>query len=95
MYKIYVIFKCFPDVREAFVKRVKEEGILDAIRAEDGCYRYDYYFSDSDPCEILLIEEWESKQHQQIHISQPHMDRLRAFNDDYIISATLGEFEIK
>ncbi len=95
MYKIYVVFKCHDGKREDFVKRVREEGILAEIRAEDGCYRYDYYFSDSDANELLLIEEWESKCHQQIHITQPHMDRLRSFNDDYIISATLGEFELK
>ena len=95
MYKIYVVFKCHEGKREEFVKRVREDGILAKIRAEDGCYRYDYYFSDSDANELLLIEEWESKNHQQIHIAQPHMDCLRSFNDDYIISATLGEFELK
>ena len=95
MYTIYVIFNCLPNKREAFVERVKLEGILDAIRAEDGCHRYDYYFSDSDPNELLLIEAWETKQHQQIHIEQPHMARLRAIKDDYIVSTTLGEFEVK
>ena len=95
MYTIYVIFNCLPNKREAFVERVKQEGILSDIRAEDGCHRYDYYFSDSDPNELLLIEAWETKQHQQIHIEQPHMARLRAIKDDYIVSTTLGEFEVK
>ena len=44
MYTIYVIFTCLEGKREAFVERVKEEGILSAIRAEDGCIKYDYYF---------------------------------------------------
>ena len=95
MYTIYVVFKCFEGKREAFVKAVAEGGILDAIRAEDGCHRYDYYYSESDPCELLLIEAWKTKEHQQIHIGQPHMARLRAMKDDYIISTTLGEFEVK
>ncbi len=95
MYNIYVVFKCLPDKREAFVQRVKEEGILDAIRAEDGCHRYDYYFSDSDACELLLVEAWETKRHQEIHITQPHMDRLRAFNPEYILCAELHEYEVK
>ena len=71
MYKIYVQFKCYPNKREAFVDAVKKEGILSAIRAEDGCLRYDYYFSDSDENEILLIEAWESKAHQQVHQAEP------------------------
>ena len=95
MYTIYVIFKCLPGKREGFVERVKQEGILDAIRAEDGCIRYDYYFSDSDENELLLIEAWESARHQQIHIEQPHMARLRALKDGYVVSTTLGEFEVK
>lgn len=95
MYTIYVVFKSFPGKREAFIERVKAEGIVDAIRAEDGCIRYDYYYSEKDPCEILLIEAWESKQHQKVHIEQPHMAQLRAIKNDYIESTTLGEFEFK
>ena len=94
MYTIYVVFKSFDGKREAFVERAKTEGIVDEIRKENGCIRYDYYYSEKDPNEILLIEEWESKEHQQIHIEQPHMARLREFKNDYIESTKLGEFEI-
>lgn len=92
MYTIYVVFDCFPEKREAFVRRVQEEGIVDAVRAEDGCLRYDYYFSEKDPNELLLIEAWESKHHQQVHIEQPHMARLRAIKEEYIKTTALGEF---
>lgn len=95
MYTIYVKFDCFQNKREAFIEKVKETGILDAIRAEDGCIRYDYYLSEKDPNELLLIEQWESKQHQQIHIEQPHMVRLREFKADYITNTVLGEIEFK
>ena len=95
MYTIYVKFDCAEGKREDFVERVRAEGILDAIRAEDGCLRYDYYFSEADANELLLIEAWETKQHQQIHITQPHMDRLRAIKDGYIETTLLGEFELK
>jgi quinol monooxygenase YgiN len=95
MYTIYVIFKCYPGKREAFVKRVRDEGVLDAIRAEDGCHRYDYYFSEEDENEIMLIEAWETKQHQQVHIGQPHMATLRSFKDEYVESTKLGEFFLK
>ena len=94
MYTIYVVFKCLPGKREAFVERVRSEGILDAVRAEDGCIRYDYYFSEADTNELLLVEAWESKQHQQIHIEQPHMAALRALKGDYVESTTLKEFKV-
>ncbi|MBR3968875.1 MAG: antibiotic biosynthesis monooxygenase [Clostridia bacterium] len=95
MYTIYVKFDCLPQKREAFIEKVKETGVLDAIRNEDGCIRYDYYLSEKDPNELLLIEQWESKQHQQIHIEQPHMDTLRSFKNDYITNTILGEVELK
>ena len=95
MYTIYVKFNCYDGKREAFVEKVKSEGILDGIRAEDGCLRYDYYFSEADKNELLLIEAWDSREHQQVHIGQPHMEKLRSLKGDYIISTELGEFEIK
>lgn len=95
MYNIYVTFKCLPGKREAFVERVRREGILDAIRAEEGFHRYDYFFSEEDPNLLLLIEAWESYEHQQTHIAQPHMAALRALKGEYIETTTLGEFELK
>jgi quinol monooxygenase YgiN len=94
MYTIYVKFECLPQKREAFIKKVKDTGILDAVLKEEGCIKYDYYLSDRDENEILLVEQWESKEHQQIHISQPHMALLRSFKNDYIASSTLREIEL-
>ena len=94
MYTIYVVFNCLPGKREAFVQRVKQEGIVDAVRAENGCIRYDYYYSEKDPNELLLVEAWETKEHQQIHLDQPHMVQLRALKDDYIETTTLKEYQV-
>lgn len=95
MYTIYVKFTCLPNQREAFIRKVTETGILAAIRGEDGCIKYDYYLSEKDPNELLLIEQWESKTHQQVHIEQPHMAQLRSFKGDYICDTVLGEVELK
>lgn len=95
MYTIYVVFKCVPGKREEYIERLKAEGIVDAVRKEEGCIRYDYYFSENDPDEILLIEAWESKKHQEIHIEQPHMLRSRELKPNYLLSTQLGEFELK
>ena len=95
MYTIYVRFTCLPQKRDAFIEKVKVTGVLDAIRAEEGCIKYDYYLSEKDSCELLLIEQWESYQHQQIHLTQPHMDTLRSFKNDYITNTVLGEVVLK
>ena len=52
-------------------------------------------FSEADETELLLVEQWESYQHQQDHIAQPHMARLRELKNDYILSTELHEIEIK
>lgn len=95
MYTIYVTFHCKEGKREAFVERVHAEGIVSAVRAENGCVRYEYYYSVQDPNELLLMETWESRRHQQIHVEQPHMERLRSFKNEYIVSTVLSEFELR
>ena len=91
MYTIYVKFQCHPQKREAFLEKMKTTGILSAIRGEDGCRKYDYYLSEKDPQELLLIEQWDSKEHQQVHMTQPHMAQMKTFKDDDIASTILGE----
>lgn len=95
MYTIYVTFKCVPGKREDYVKKLYDEGIVDAVRAEDGCIKYDFYYSEKDETELLLVEAWESAEHQRVHIQQPHMAKLREIKDGYIETTTLGEFELK
>ena len=95
MYTIAVTFQCFDQKREAFVARVREDGIYNAILQEDGCLCYDYYFSEKNPNEILLLERWASKDHQQAHLTTPHMDAMRGFKDEYIASTVLKEIEEK
>lgn len=95
MFTLLVKFDCRQGKREAFIEKVKSSGILAEIRAEDGCIKYDYYFAEKDSNEILLIEQWKSKQHQQIHINRPHMVKLREFKGDYIVNTVLKEVEIK
>ncbi len=91
MYAICVEFTCREARREAFVARVEQEGILSAVLAEEGCLRYEYFFSSQDPNRLLLMEEWESKAHQQQHLNLPHMVALRSFKEEYISHTVLKE----
>ena len=55
------------------------------VRREEGCLRYDYYFKSWDEDTVLLFEEWESKKHQEVHLTQPHIADLKAIKEKYII----------
>jgi len=58
MIVLNVTYKCKPEMREEFLERIMTEGIDDAVRAEDGNLKYDYYFPADDTQELLLVEKW-------------------------------------
>lgn len=91
MYYYYVVQTAKDGCREKFVEELNSSGVTEAIRAEDGCIKYDFYYSENNPNEILLVETWETQQHQQVHLTQPHMDTLRAIKEKYITDTKLGE----
>ena len=92
---LYVRYTAKDGCREAFVREIVEAGILTLIRQEAGCLAYDYYFSAQDENVVLLIERWESAEHQRIHMQQPHMTRLREIKDRYIAATTLGRVRLE
>lgn len=94
MFNLLVTFRCLEGKREAFVERVRKEGVLEAVRKEDGCHRYDYFFSEEDPNLLLLMEAWKSAEHQKVHIAQPHMDLLRTFKADYIEDTKIQVYQL-
>lgn len=93
MYFLNVTFHTKENKREEYLKKIKELGIDEKVRAEKGCIKYDYYFADADKNEMLLVEIWEAKKDQQIHLEQEHMKLLRTFKDDYVESTELKAFE--
>ena len=92
---LYVAYTAKPGCRETFVRQIVMEGIADTIRREEGCIRYDYYFSAQREDEILLVEQWQTQAHQRIHLQQPHMDAVRAAKAQYIDSTELGKFRLE
>lgn len=67
-----------------FVAELENSGAAAKVRAEEGCIKYDYYFSTQNPEEVLLVEEWEGAEHQKVHMTQPHMADVMAIKDKYI-----------
>mgnify|MGYP003375351318 CR=1 FL=1 len=47
-----------------FFEAVKREKIMEKTREEDGNLKYEYYFSAERENEILIVEEWKSKESQ-------------------------------
>ena len=81
--------------REKAVKEMTESGVLAAIRNEDGCLTYDYYFPVEEPKTLALYEEWESAQHQKIHMTQPHMKTALEIMGKYTESVTIKKLTVE
>ena len=94
MLNIYVKYTAKEGCRETFLREIVEQGILTAIRNEDGCIMYDYYLSAQDENVVLLLEQWVSEERQRIHMQQPHMKPLMEIKDKYISDVTLGKVEL-
>lgn len=89
MLLIQVTYTMRPGQREAFVRRIRESGILDAIRGEEGCLGYSYYLPEEEDGTLLLIEKWTDAQAQKAHLETPHMKQMAAFKPEYVADTKL------
>ena len=72
-----------------FVEELERSGVAQAVRQEDGCIRYDYYYSAKEENTVFLFEEWQSEKHQQVHLTQPHIAQLKQIKEKYILDTQL------
>ena len=66
-----------------FVEEMESSGTADAIRAEQGNLRYDYFFSASDPETVLLIDSWKDQASIDAHHATPMMATIVALREKY------------
>ncbi len=96
MLLIQVTYTMRPGQRDAFVRKIRESGILDAIRGEEGCLGYSYYLPEEEDGTLLLVEKWTDAPAQKAHLETPHMKQMAAFKPEYVadtklISCTIPE----
>lgn len=89
MLLIQVTYTMRPGQRDAFVRKIRETGILDAIRGEEGCLGYSYYLPEEEDGTLLLIEKWTDAQAQKAHLETPHMKQMAAFKPEYVADTKL------
>ena len=67
-------------------------GTVDAIRAEDGNLRYEYYQSLDDPETILLIDSWANQEAIDKHHATPMMDTIVRLREKYDLHMTVERY---
>jgi quinol monooxygenase YgiN len=73
---LLVTYTMRPGMAHEFIADVQRRGILDRIRQEEGCIRYEYALPAQGADILWLFETWESLDHQRTHMTQPHMTEL-------------------
>ncbi len=84
---ILLTYTLKPGCRDAFFDAVHQLGMPKVVQQEEGCLRYDYYTNPDNPDQVLLIEEWASKPHQQAHMETPHMKAFLSIKPDFVLAS--------
>ena len=75
-----------------FAEEMISSGTVDAIRAEDGNLRYEYYQSLDDPETILLIDSWANQEAIDKHHATPMMDTIVRLREKYDLHMTVERY---
>ena len=67
----------------AFASEMVASGTVEAIRAEEGNLRYEYFFPMDDPETVLLIDQWRDQASIDAHHASPMMARIAALREKY------------
>lgn len=94
MYILNVYYYTKNGERENFLSEIKNEKIDLECRKENGNVMYDYYLSDKDPNELLLVEKWENISAQKMHCKTPHAKKLQEIKARFVESTELECFEV-
>ena len=76
----------------AFAEEMEKSGIADAIRAEKGNLRYQYFTPLDDPEMVLLIDSWTDQAAIDAHHASPMMKQLAALREKYDLHMTVERF---
>ena len=75
-----------------FAEEMISSGTVDAIRAEEGNLRYEYYQSLEDPETILLIDSWASQEAIDAHHATTMMATIAALREKYDLHMTVERY---
>ena len=76
----------------AFADEMIATGVVDAIRAEEGNLRYEYFCPLDDPETVLLIDSWRDQAALDVHHASPMMARIAELRDKHDLHMRVERF---
>ncbi len=92
MITINLYYKGENGAARTFAEEMETSGIADAIRAEAGNVRYQYYIPMNDPETVLLIDSWQDQAAIDVHHASPMMEQLALLREKYDLHMTAERF---
>ena len=90
---LHVYYRSKNGTAEDFVRAVKESGVQEKVRAEDGCLQYDYHLSLEESDTVVLLEKWRDSDALAAHMQQPHMAKLKELKERFALETVLERYE--
>ncbi len=75
-----------------FAEEMEASGTADAIRAEAGNLRYEYFVPLQDPETVLLIDSWKDQASIDIHHASPMMETIAWLREKYDLHMKVERF---
>ena len=84
------------EVKEGYLEVVKEQLALLVAETvkEEGCIRYNAFFSTNNENTISFVETWETQAHLDAHLETEHIKSYRAKTADMFVSRSVNFLEL-
>ena len=89
---VHLYYKGENGAARKFAEEMEASGTADAIRAEPGNLRYDYFIPIQDPETILLIDSWRDQAAIDLHHASPMMATIAGLREKYDLHMTAERF---
>ena len=76
----------------AFADEMEARGIADAIRAEDGNERYEYFIPLKNPETVLLIDSWKDQESLDKHHASSMMNEIAKLREKYDLHMSVERY---
>ena len=92
MITVNLYYKGINGNARAFADEMESSGIAEAIRAEEGNLRYEYFQPLNDSETVLLIDSWSDQEAIDAHHASPMMKQLTELRNKYDLHMNVERF---
>lgn len=75
-----------------FAEEMTKSGIVDAIRAENGNLRYEYFLPMDKPETVLLIDSWTDQAALDVHHKSEMMSKIAELREKYDLHMKVEQY---